>query len=214
MPTLIDLTDKHFGRLHVKHRDQNSSYVKWVCECDCGKITSVRSCHLLSGAILSCGCLSAENTSVRNHKQKTVHGLRNTRLYKIWHGMKQRCYDVSRSDYDRYGDKGITVCDEWKNDFQSFYKWALENGYSDNLTIDRKDNNKGYSPENCRWVTRLEQTVNRRNTIKVTVNDLTHTLTEWCSIIDVHYHTLYRKYKEGVIENYIINKMEEEINGY
>ena len=212
MSTFKDLTNRNFGRLHVKHRDLTSKYTKWVCEFDCGKITSVRSCHLLSGAVISCGCLSAENTSIRNHNQKTIHGLRGTRLYSIWHSMKQRCYDTSRSDYDRYGGRGITVCDEWKEDFKSFYDWSISHGYSDNLTIDRKDNDKGYSPENCQWVTRLEQTINRRNTINITVGDLTHTITEWCSILNVSYHILYRKYKEDKAEEFIRSEVEEESN--
>lgn len=213
MSTFIDLTNRDFGRLHVKYRDLTSKYTKWICECDCGKITSVRSCHLISGAIKSCGCLSAENTAIRNHIQKTIHGLRDTRLYSIWHSMKQRCYDTSRSDYERYGGRGITVCDEWKDNFQSFYDWSMNNGYKANLTLDRKDNEKNYSPENCRWVTRLEQTVNRRNTIKITVRDSTHTLTEWSSILNISYSVLYRKYKDGKAEEFIRSEVEEEING-
>lgn len=93
---------------------------------------------------------------------RTTHGMSNTRLHRIWHGIKRRCYDPSFKSYNNYGGRGIKVCRAWVDDFMSFYKWSINSGYEDQLEIDRKDNNKGYSPKNCRWTTRTNNNLNRR----------------------------------------------------
>lgn len=132
------------------------------------------------------------------------HGLSNTRLYRIWENMLSRCYRVDHTSYERYGGKGVIVCDEWKTDFMSFYRWALENGYESTLTIDRIDNNKGYSPNNCRWVTIIEQNKNRNHTprkavIKWTIDGVTKTAKEWCNETNILYPTAkYRIDKMGM----------------
>lgn len=129
----------------------------------------------------------------------------NTRLNIIFNHMKTRCYNPKHNRYKDYGAKGITVCDEWNNSefahkecratkgFLAFKKWALSNGYADNLTLYRIDNNKGYSPENCRWVSTVEQANNRRNTLFITYKGKTQSLADWCRELNLNYYTMYTR---------------------
>lgn len=160
MSELKDLTGLRFGRLIVVSRDENTKEGRatWLCRCDCGKTTVKQGKLLRNGHCKSCGCGEYENR-VSN---VTSHRLSNTRLYTIWQGMKQRCNYSKHKDFYNYGGRGITVCDEWSHDFKSFYDWSILNGYDDSLTIDRIDNDKGYSPTNCKWATAKEQRQNQR----------------------------------------------------
>lgn len=177
MSKLIDITGRRFGRLTVIERAGSNKYgAKWKCECDCGNISVVLGAKLRNGHTKSCGCLVVEHIENVNK----TYGMSDSRIHYIWGNMKGRCYNENDQAYDRYGGRGITVCDEWREDFTAFVDWAFANGYADNLTLDRRDNDGNYCPENCRWATYKTQANNRRNSRPLTFNGETKSLSEWC----------------------------------
>lgn len=125
------------------------------------------------------------------------HGLKNTRLFSIWTNMKSRCYNKKSTNYNRYGGRGIKVCDEWRNDFKSFYDWAMSNGYEEHLTIDRIDNDGNYEPSNCRWATVKEQSLNTIKNRLVTIRGETKPLSLWCEYYSINYKTVRDRLKRG-----------------
>lgn len=154
----IDLSGNVFGKLKVIERiSEIGEKARYKCVCECGNIIEVLGCNLVKGTTKSCGCIRKEVTG----KLKYKHGLHETRLYQTWENMKSRCYNKKNSHYNRYGGRGITICDEWLEDFTNFYNWAMESGYKDNLTIDRIDNDGNYCPENCQWITFSENSAKR-----------------------------------------------------
>lgn len=182
-----DLTGMQFGRLTVIERAENDRFgnAHWVCQCNCNGPNSliiVDGHSLRSGRTQSCGCL---------HKEKvTTHNGSGTPLYGVWYDMRHRCNYDNDENYENYGGRGITVCDDWNNDFALFRDWALENGYEQGLTIDRIDNNLGYYPDNCQWTTMKVQCNNRRSNIIYSMNGEAHTLSEWCDIVNLPYKTV------------------------
>ena len=183
---LIDLTGQKFNLLTVVEYLGNS---KWLCECECGNVATVRTSDLTRGHTKSCGCLHSK------------HNKFGTRLYNVWCSMKSRCYYKNQKCYKNYGGRGINVCDEWKNNFKNFYNWAMKNGYKENAeygecTLDRIDVNKDYCPLNCRWVDMKTQQNNRRNNKLITYNKLTKNLTQWSKELNISKQTLFdRIYK-------------------
>ena len=169
-----DLIGKVFGRLTVIERADDYIYpngnhsAKWRCRCSCDNhtIIDVNQIDLKRGDTISCGCVSSEFLT----KLNTTHGKSKTRLSRVWRGMLGRCYTKTAGGYKNYGERGITVCDDWRNDFQAFYDWAMANGYDENApfgecTIDRIDVNGNYEPSNCRWISNKEQQKNKRKKI-------------------------------------------------
>jgi len=160
---LINLSLKQFGNWTVleQHGNTKGGAAIWKSQCVCGNICYLIGQDLRKGKTTSCGCTLKELT----RKRFTTHGQTNTRLYRIFKAMKTRCTNKNIPNAKNYSGKNITICPEW-NAFEIFKKWALENGYQDNLSIDRIDNNKNYSPDNCRWATALQQSVNREFVLK------------------------------------------------
>lgn len=207
-----DLSGCKFGRLTVQKRAEDkisaSGYrtVMWDCKCECGNNVTVRGKCLTQGITRSCGCLAKDLMLDRSWKH---HGY-GTRLYNIWNSMRQRCNNPKNRAYHNYGGRGIKICQEW-NDFNLFRKWALDNGYNETAnrgicTLDRKNVNDNYSPNNCRWVDMKEQSNNKRNTIFLSLNGESHPLTEWAKITNIKYDTLWHRYKYGWDAKRILTK--------
>jgi hypothetical protein len=178
MGKYVDLTGQRFGRLTVieyagkdKHRN-----ILWLCKCDCGTETIVFSGNLKRGNTFSCGCYQRERTKDAHTTHNLTHT--NPRLYEIWSDMKKRCFKPNTTGYIHWGGRGISVCHEWL-EYKSFYDWAISNGYKDFLTIERVDNDGNYEPDNCKWITKGEQSRNTTRNHKVTFNKETMTLSEW-----------------------------------
>ena len=208
MGTFIDLTGQRFGHLTViRKNNERSKYGKtyWTCQCDCGSEIAVVVASLRSGKTQSCGCKRRRVTTEKNMK----HGGSHTRLYKEWRSMKERCYRPAHPFYFIYGGRGITVCEEWLNDFGAFQTWALANGYRDDLTIDRKDFNGPYSPANCRWATMETQANNRRNSIRVEYCGNSVTLKEISKATGIPYSTVYFYYRRGQLTEMLAKKNKE-----
>ncbi len=189
-----DITEKKFGKLTAlsfEYRDDKHRHF-WKFRCDCGNEIVLRKSSVISGNTSQC-----RECSLKERKIKAItHGMSKTRLYREWSGMLQRCELATSTSYERYGALGISVCEEWHS-FEVFAKWALENGYSDKLTIDRIDSKGNYEPNNCRWVGNLEQANNKCTNVYVEYMGETHTLAEWARIYRMKYHCLYDRWKKG-----------------
>lgn len=191
-----NLLGKTFGRLTVICRAKNDKRGKarWLCKCECGNRVAILADSLLSGKTKSCGCYRKEVAPLNN---KPKHGMTGTRLWVIWSGMKSRCYYPHNVAYKSYGGRGIKVCSEWLHNFLAFHNWAVNNGYSDNLTIDRIDNNGNYEPSNCRWATYEEQECNRSDTVYLTVEGQTLSISEWSRRTGISGATLRWRIENG-----------------
>lgn len=203
MRKIKDIIGLKFGKLTAIKRMENKGHNQfYLCKCDCGKEKVISKSSLILGRTKSCGCLKSCLLAKRNrkyklaekmHKKNTTHNLSKTTIYKKYLGIKERCFNKNCEAYKYYGGRGITVCDEWKNNFQNFYDWAMSNGYKDNLTIERIDFNGNYCPENCKWIPRSEQTKNRRNVHKITYKGKTQSLSDWARELNINFNTLYQR---------------------
>jgi len=193
-----DITGKKFNRLTAIKKDgyaNDGQHIAWVFRCECGKIIRTRADMVVRGTVKSCGCLTKEKSAEACRKRAT-HGMRGTRIYREWNSMLYRCNPKNKRVRHNYYDRGITVCDEWRM-FEPFYEWAISNGYDDKLTLDRIDNNKGYTPDNCRWVDMKTQSRNTRCNVFITYMGETHCMTEWGEIMGISKSTLWLRYKQG-----------------
>ena len=201
MGKVIDLTGQRFGRLTVlepKPSKNGSAY--WLCRCDCGNTSIVKGTHLRAASILSCGCFRSECAAQRGRENPCshlTHGNSSSRLYNIWQTMLQRCNNLHDQKYSRYGGRGISVCEEWKNSFQVFQEWALNNGYEEELSIDRINVNGNYEPSNCRWATMSEQQRNRTNNHFLSLNGQTKCIAAWAEITGIRNGTILRRISLG-----------------
>lgn len=193
--TITDLIGQRFGRLLVTGYagKDKGNHSKWACLCDCGGVKTVIGYNLKSGAIQSCGCLRSENAGNLNK----THGGSNSRLYSIYCNMISRTENPRASAYGVYGGRGIAICQEWRCGFSAFRKWALANGYRDDLSIDRIENDKGYFPENCRWVKMIDQFNNRRSNRLLSFSGETKTIAEWARHLSIKRQTLYSRLNAG-----------------
>jgi len=189
-----------FGRLTVIREterklvgigDKKQSKRQFYCRCECGNKINVIVENLTNNRTKSCGCLSSETTAARNK----THGESLTRLYNIWAGMVQRCTNPNTQSWHRYGGRGITVCERWKS-YENFKKDMID-GYSDDLTIDRINNDKGYSKKNCRWVTNKENCNNQSRTIRVRFRGKERTLGEVAKMLGEKYDTVHQRWETG-----------------
>lgn len=198
---VIDITGEKYGKLTVIKRTEDyvspggRKIVQFECKCDCGNTVITSGYNLRKGKVVSCGC-------------KGKHGGSHTRLYAIWSNMIYRCSNENASNYENYGGRGISVCEQWqgKAGFEKFREWAVNNGYEETLTIDRADPDGNYEPTNCRWADNKTQIRNRRNTIFLTYKGKTKPVAEWSEITGIERHTIYRRMNAGLSPDEILRK--------
>lgn len=191
MPQGLNLIGQKFGKLTVIAMGHGPSGRIWYCLCDCGKKKEkpLTAYELKQGKRNHCGCVKP-NSGMRTHGQSE------TKLYKVWSSMKHRCSNPNDPAYCNYGARGITVCDEWQT-FEPFHTWAMANGYREGLTIERQGNNKGYSPENCIWIPKPEQSNNTRRCRMITYRGETHNIKDWARKLGIPYARLQSRLKHG-----------------
>lgn len=195
---LNDLTGKRFGKLSVICRGKDhvqpsgAKQTTWRCVCDCGTVKEIPAYNLKVGKTRSCGCMRSEVGKLNITHGATANN-KTERLYSIWSGMRDRCYREKSVSYKNYGAKGITVCDEWRTDFAAFRNWSISNGYADGLMIDRIENSKGYSPDNCRWVTRIFQNNHTSRNRMITAFGKTMTLAQWSRETGINSDVIYQR---------------------
>lgn len=199
-----DISGEVFGYLTVISREMSecTKNANWLCECHCGKKIVTGGNRLRAGKVCSCGCMRG----ALKIATMGTHGKTNSRIYKIWHSMKSRC-DYSFKGSERYHGRGIKVCNEWSESFQAFMNWAMSNGYSDELSIDRINSNGDYSPDNCRWATLEVQNNNKSSNVLVDIDGEKKTIAEWARLSGLKYETIRSRISRGVTGKRILQKL-------
>lgn len=196
MGAFIPLMGKTFGYLTVVSREENGprNRARWNCICSCGNATTVESCRLVGGYTKSCGCYARE--LARKGDSRRTHGLSQTNEYNAWTQIKRRCLNSRSKDYAKYGGRGISICEKWL----SYEGFLADMGKRPTAkhSIDRIDNDGNYEPGNCRWATYTEQNRNRRNTLFVTIDEVTRPLREWSEISGINHVCIYERLRQGV----------------
>jgi len=201
MPSFIDRAGQTFGRWTVlRLAPKDDEFVMWWCRCTCGEERAVRGSRLASGKSKSCGCLHTEIQRERltGNTMRATHGSTKSREFRIWTDMLARCDNKNNPAYDRYGGRGIRVCDRWRK----FENFVVDMGTADEgLTLDRINNDGPYSPENCRWTTRKAQANNRSSNRYITVDGQSKTITEWARDLGTSDATIRGRIKMGWSED-------------
>lgn len=200
MSKRINMIGKKYGRLtilNLHHKDKNGRLF-YLCRCDCGNEKIINGERIRNGKTKSCGCYNKEISK----NKFTKHNMRYTKIYNVWRNIKERCASNNKD----YGGRGITICDEWKNDFMSFYNWAMQNGYVEKIengkniiSLDRIDVNGNYEPNNCRWATNDIQCNNKRNNLFVNYKDINYTIAQLSKKFNIKYEKLRKAYHKGTI---------------
>lgn len=207
MPRALNLKGQRFGRLLVLGRlPPGNKNVMWRCVCDCGQTYVCAASNLARGNTVSCGCFRSEQSSAR---QRT-HGLSRTAEYIIWTGMINRCHSPINNGYKNYGERGIAVCDRWRDSFEAFLQ-DMGPRPSSQFSIERKDNRQGYSPDNCKWATGHEQGRNKRTNRFIEIDGVTMCIADWCERVGIDRRNIYRaaRYKNrGSVEAVIRERLD------
>jgi len=192
MSKAIDLSNQQFGKLKViKRAPSPDNRARWQCQCECGGTCVVKGTNLRAGQTTSCGC----NRRLAGERART-HNLSHSRIYRTWANMKTRCYNAKSENYPEYGGRGIRVCEEWL-EFEPFNAWAVNNGYAENLSIDRMNVNGNYEPSNCQWITMEEQQGNKTSSHLETFRGETHTIAEWARTLGMNPSTISARLRRG-----------------
>lgn len=204
---LIDLSNQIFGKLKVLKRAENRiepsgrSKVYWLCRCECNIEKEIEASSLKKGKSNSCGCIGKEIMKNLN----LSHGMYKSSEYKSWQKMKERCLNPNIERYPQYGGRGIKVCNRWLNSFENFYEDMGDRPSKDH-SLDRKDVNGDYTPDNCRWITNQEQHYNKTNTLYVEYNGNKKSLSEMCKMYNLNYKSTWKKYNKGTTFEEILTK--------
>lgn len=184
----VDLSGLRVGNFVVLNLHHSDEYRHkfYQCKCDCGTVFVKRDDMIKNAKHKAC------NNCKRKRNDMVKHNKSNTKLYRIYYGMKQRCNNPSAREYHNYGGRGIKVCDEWENDFSSFYNWSIGNGYTIGLQLDRINNDENYEPNNCRWVTPIINSNNKRTCVYFEYNGKKLSINQWSRELGINKNTLWR----------------------